>query len=186
MKYLGIKNKVVLWSLIGNSIVEIYVPEASSTTVLENIEMKDGTAIRNPNIWLKPDFMEQAKFEQSTLARLKWQTKNSKFQNLTSCIMQGVPAHLEINGGLLQEMIAGSPSSLLNDKVMVSDFIDKNALVSGTMLPARKAELQASEIHSPILSQIDTDVNMDQTDDQVSNEAELPNVVVRATAPTQC
>jgi hypothetical protein len=90
LKFFGIKNKVVLWSLIGNAVLEIYVPSLTTNTVMERIQIKGATAILNPDIWAVPEFMDATKFIEATMNRVKWQSKKSNFLNLTKCIRQGL------------------------------------------------------------------------------------------------
>jgi hypothetical protein len=96
LKYFQIKNKVVLWSIIGNALLEIYVPTATTAVVLDRIEEKGATTHLNPDIWKAPPFMDPMTFMESTITRLEWQSKKSSFINLTKCIRQGIEEHIKM------------------------------------------------------------------------------------------
>jgi hypothetical protein len=159
---------------------------------LEHIELRDGHAIQNPNIWIVPEFMTKDKFEKATVARIKWQTKKSKFINLTSCICQDMPEHIQLFDANLQERAATtshSPHGMHLDSPdinMVSPIME-NSMLSTQLEPnlPKPSKEQTPPLHS--------DVNMEQTDEQGRTEGnsgfpvvELSNIEERATAPTQC
>jgi hypothetical protein len=191
LKYLGIKNKVTLWSLIGNSIVELYVPEASIDTVLENIELKDGTALRNPDIWIKPDYMEWDKFEKSTLARVNWQTKQSKYINLTECIRQGMPEAFNLLDDHMDEMISNRKSVL--PSVETKNLSQETVTPVLSKIAGENLDEQNQLIGHQAQPSNNMDVTMEQSEEPSETDGpdgrlntELASVVERATAPTQC
>jgi hypothetical protein len=158
LKYMGIKNKVVLWSLVGNSFVEIYVAVASVNTVLENIELRGGTALQNPDIWMTPVFMDATKFEKATFARINWQTKQSRFINLTNCIRQGMPDDIPSLTTTLQ---------IVDEMALDCPVIDSTEI----SITPPDVNMEYTNLSEAAVGTLPT---------------ELPNVEERATAPTQC
>jgi hypothetical protein len=94
-KSMKIRDLVFQWSKIGNSIVEIMVPENELRTVKIALLDNDLMIIENPKLWEAPPHHTGPWNGDRFIKRKAFLYRTTKLQNMKECIMRRVPADLQ-------------------------------------------------------------------------------------------
>jgi hypothetical protein len=94
-KSMKIRDLVFQWSKIGNSIVEIMVPENELRTVKIALLDNDIMIIENPKLWEAPPHHTGPWNGDRFIKRKAFLYRTTKLQNMKECIMRRVPADLQ-------------------------------------------------------------------------------------------
>jgi ribosomal protein L20A (L18A) len=95
LKRIGIKRKVALYSIIGRSLVEIYVPNVQQPFVEELLEQHDLTKVEwTP--WKQSPFNQQVDNREATFRRLNGLMRRARFGNLRKAIIHDAPEDYKI------------------------------------------------------------------------------------------
>jgi hypothetical protein len=96
LKSAGIASKVPLFSKIGDSVLELYVPKCEVENVTQIMESKKVKQLTNFDLLATPKIstVPQKAMENMLVKRLTFLYRIAKFQKLKECILAGVPEEL--------------------------------------------------------------------------------------------
>jgi hypothetical protein len=98
LKQIGIRDDTILFSMIGNSVVELYIKANKEEEVLTKLNEKNIEVERQVNPMSVPTFATLK--EEKLVSRLGWLYYHSKLINLKNCILEGLT-------GIIKEKVIG-------------------------------------------------------------------------------
>jgi len=96
LKSAGIASKVPLFSKIGDSVLELYVPTCEVDNVTRILETKKVKQLTNFDLLATPakSTVPQNEMENKLVKRLSFLYRIAKFRRLKECVLEGVPEEL--------------------------------------------------------------------------------------------
>ena len=126
LKMIGIARWTLEYSLIGNSILEIYVKANNLNSVKETLAEKEMNLIEEFDIATKPTHAQTDDYKSLLVKRIKFLYGRARLVNLRKCILGGLPEEIvkEVTGTDLEDQ-EGSQQ----DDHTVSDREEKDNMV---------------------------------------------------------
>jgi len=117
-KAVGIKGAIFMWSKIGNSLIEIIVPEEQAKDVKWNLFENELNIIDEPKLWNAPPHYTGPWTYEKFVKRNAFLYRTARLNNLKECILRGVPdeiaemilAQVDMDQAVIQEKIASGQS----------------------------------------------------------------------------
>ena len=90
IKILGIGRWTLEYSLIGNSILEIYVKSDSVESVKQELAKKEMNLLQDFDITAKPEHAQTEDFKHLLVKRIKFLYERARLVNMKKCILSGL------------------------------------------------------------------------------------------------
>jgi len=91
-----IKSMVFQWSKIGNSILEIIVPDEEVAECLFKIRKFKMDILDNPRLWEAPaHHVGPSNSEEKFVKRVAYQVVKSRLLKIKECLLENIPGHIQ-------------------------------------------------------------------------------------------
>lgn len=94
LKFLGVKSVTFEHSLIGNSIIEIYVPVEEATKVKRKLSEQDVELVKGNNLCPVNHTQSNDHIKQAIISRIAVLLNRAKLQRLKACILRDQPTEI--------------------------------------------------------------------------------------------